>query len=254
MTPSPSGSAVCLVPRPVDVGGGFLAREIEGERIIQAGSSVHQLQGLFIIALEMFELPAAHVRTLVAEGNPEEIGVDHQGRQRLRRGHGRGGLGGCHQGDSLLARGLGGGSGGRSGGGRRRFGRHGGLRHRGGRRGSQVFEEIGGDEHHRTHEQEGEQQAHFHRHFFGRVTAVSAVYRFGHSKIPCQRWVTGRGRNRRVGTDGSAPAGAAPSRHHEPRHIVQQPGAYNPNKWDKSGTRQGAAGTPTSCRCPKRAL
>jgi hypothetical protein len=54
--------------------------------------------------------------------------------------------------------------------------------------------------------------------------------------------VTGQDRTHRVGTDGSAQAGANPSRHPWPRRNVQWLRAYIPNSSGRSGTRRAERG------------
>ena len=58
---------------------------------------------------------------------------------------------------------------------------------------------------------------------------------------------TGRDRNRRRETDGTAPAGAIPSRSPSPRHSAPRRLAYTPSTSDSSGMPTAAAGRHKSC-------
>jgi hypothetical protein len=58
---------------------------------------------------------------------------------------------------------------------------------------------------------------------------------------------TGRDRNRRRETDGTAPAGAIPSKSPWPRHIARRLPAYTPSTSENSGTPRAAAGKDKSC-------
>ena len=177
------GVARLRVVGPVDLGGGLLIGEIERERVFQARREVYQLEIFAVVAAVFLETPAPYGSALVAEGDREQVGIDDQCRLDLLRGarDGWGGFGG-----TLLCRAL----------------RVGSLDHRrcrnrlrdrrrsgcgllhflDRRRRRRGFEEVGREEHHRAHQEEGEQQPHFHRHFFGRLVRVAAaVYRFGHA-------------------------------------------------------------------------
>ncbi len=170
-----------FVPGPIDVGGRLLSREIERKGKVEAGDRVDQVERLAVVTLVLFQFPAAHVRALIAERDAVKIGLDDEKRfgllRRGVRGQGRRcGTGRCSR---------------RSG---RRLSRIGGCG-RGGdcrrvrvllhRRFRRSREDVGRQEHHRPHQDEGEEEPHFHRHFFFwrlRHVVATAVDRVRHAE------------------------------------------------------------------------
>ena len=129
------------------------------------------------------------------------------------------------------------------------------LRRPSSRAGEPGLEEVGREKHHRTHQEEGQQQPHFHRHFFSRLAVVAATAALPFrpfEKLPFNKLgVTGPDRNRRHETDGIAPGGAFPSTLPSPRRTVRPPRACSPNRSDRSGRPRAARGKYTTCIQPK---